>query len=327
MKNTIKWGIIATGNIANKFARQFKNVKNGKLIAVGSRKLETAKSFADKYKIKKYYGSYAELVNDSEVDAVYIATPNNLHMENTLSALNAGKHVLCEKPFAINAEELEKMILLARKNNIFLMEAMWMRFNKSIVKLRELLKKNIIGDIITIKSDFGFFSPFEPEHRLFNPELGGGALLDIGIYPISLTFMILGKPDSIKSYAYLGKTGVDEQNVIIFKYNSGQMAQLSSGFRCDTDRETYIFGAKGFIKLDAAWHRSEKIIINIRDKKPEEINFDSNSHGLNYETEHMIDCINNGKLESDIISLDESLQIMKTMDKIRFEWNFKYPNE
>ncbi len=324
---TINWGIIATGYIASRFAREFSLLKNAKLLAVGSRKLSRARSFALKYNIPKYYGSYQLLVNDRDIDAVYVATPHSLHRDNTILALKAGKFVLCEKPFAINAKEALDMIKLARKKNLFLMEAMWARFNPALVKLREILAKRLIGDILHLRADFGFYAKYKPKHRLFNPNLGGGALLDVGVYPISLSSMVLGTPINIKSTAVFGKTGIDKQNSIILEYPKNKIAQLSSAIRIDTDREAYIAGTKGSIKLDASWHRSLKVTVMIRKKNDIIYNFDEKCNGLHNETLHMMNCIRFGKRESNIMSLDESLSIMKIMDKIRAQWNLVYPME
>lgn len=323
----INWGIIATGYVASRFAREFSLLKNAKLLAVGSRKLSRARSFALKYNIPKYYGSYQLLVNDRDIDAIYVATPHSLHKDNTILALKAGKSVLCEKPFAINAKEALDMIKLARKKNLFLMEAMWARFNPALVKLREILAKRLIGDILHLRADFGFYAKYKPKHRLFNPNLGGGALLDVGVYPISLSSMVLGTPINIKSTAVFGKTGIDKRNSIILEYPKNKIAQLSSAIRIDTDREAYIAGTKGSIKLDASWHRSLKVTVMIRKKNDIIYDFDEKCNGLHNETLHMMNCIRFGKRESNIMSLDESLSIMKIMDKIRAQWNFVYPME
>ncbi|MDR4506282.1 MAG: Gfo/Idh/MocA family oxidoreductase [Candidatus Scalindua sp.] len=323
----INWGIIATGHIASRFAREFPSVKNARLYAVGSRKLSRARSFALKYNIPKYYGSYQSLVNDIDIDAVYVATPHNLHRDNTISALKAGKSVLCEKPFAINALEALDMVTLARKKNLFLMEAMWARFNPALVKLQQILGKRLIGEVLHLRADFGFFAKYNPVHRLFNPYLGGGALLDVGVYPLSLASMIFGNPINIKSAAAFGKTGVDEQNSILLEYQKNKIAQLSSAIILDTDREAHIAGTKGSIKLDASWHRSLKVTVMIRDKNDIIYEFDEKHNGLHHEVLHMMNCIRSGKKESTIMSLDESLSIMKTMDTIRAQWNLTYPME
>ncbi len=323
----VNWGIIATGGIARKFADDFKRVKNGELIAVGSRSLTRAKKFAKRFNIEKFYGSYLELVNDPDVDAVYIATPHHLHFSNTIMALNAGKSVLCEKPFAINAREADKMINTARKKGLVLMEAMWARFNPALVELRKLLKKNVIGKPKFLRADFSFKARFNAKSRLYNPELGGGALLDIGVYCVALSQMIFGFPDKIKSFSIKGRTGVDEQNGIQLYYNSGALAHLTSSFRYNGDREALITGDKGSIRLYDGWHRALKIEISLNNGKNRIIKFGNNKYGLNYETEHVGDLIIKNKYESNIMPHSDTLQIMKIMDMIRKQWNLVYPME
>ena len=196
-----------------------------------------------------------------------------------------------------------------------------------MVKLREILAQKLIGEILHLRADFGFYAKYNPKHRLYNPNLGGGALLDVGVYPISLSSMVLGTPINVKSTTIFGETGIDEQNSIILEYPKNKIAQLSSAIRIDTDREAYIAGTKGSIKLDASWHRSLKVTVMIRKKNDIIYNFDEKSNGLKNETLHMMNCIRFGKRESNIMSLDETLSIMKIMDKIRAQWDLVYPME
>jgi len=327
----MNWGIIATGSIAHKFCRQFGRVKKGKLLAVGSQYYRREKEFAQKYGIDRFYGSYQECAHDPDVDTVYIATPHTLHYECIHMCLDTGKAVLCEKPFTINLKEAKAVIALARQKKLFLMEAMWMRFNPAIVKVREYIASKAIGEIVSVYADFGFFTPFNPVHRLFNPTLGGGALLDVGVYPVSFAVMLLGKPSRIKSVATIGKTGVDEQNALLFHYADGQIAQLSSGFRANTNREAFVYGSKGYIKLDAAWHRSLKVTLfqndNREAKLVETSAFPEESQGLNLQADHVIDCLEKGLTESPVMPLDETLLVMEIMDELRAEWGVVYPSE
>lgn len=323
----IKWGIIATGGIANKFALHFKRIKNAKLIAVGSRFKKKAKDFANKYKMPRYYGSYQELVNDPEIDIVYIATPHNLHKSNTIMALKAGKAVLCEKPFSINHKEASEMITIARKKKLFLMEAMWSRFNPGLVKLKEIIDKKLIGNILQISGDFSFQIKYEPKKRWFNPELGGGALLDIGVYPISFTQWLLGEPSNIKSSVIKAKNGVDAQNNIVLEYNNKVITNMISSFKFEGSREMFIGGTKGEILIHKHWYRPLKISLSIRGKKNKVINIKEPGFGLNFQVDHVNNCLRNGKLESEIMPLKDSLSVMSIMDKIRAQWKFKYPME
>jgi len=331
MDTKINWGIIATGNIAGKFCHQFKGVNKGKLMAVGSRFYRKEKEFAQKFGIDRFYGSYEECAGDPDVDVIYIATPHNLHYECICMCLEAGKAVLCEKPFTLNYRQTKEVITLARRKQLFLMEAMWMRFNPAIVKTREYIASKTIGKIVSIYADFGFFSPFDRASRLYRRELGGGALLDIGVYPISFAVMLLGKPSTIKSVSIIGETGVDEQNAILFQYTAGQIAQLSSGFRANTNREAYVYGTEGCIKLDASWHRSLKLTLfqnERREPKPvKTIRFAGKSQGLHLQANHVIECLDRGLTESPVMPLAHTLLVMEIMDKLRAEWGVEYPLE
>jgi predicted dehydrogenase len=266
-------------------------------------------------------------VNDADVQAVYVSTPHNLHMDNTLLALDAGKAVICEKPFAINEAQAQKMVNKAREKGLFLMEAMWTRYLPIIVKVRELLAAGAIGEVRMITADFGYRSQFNPQSRAFDPHLGGGGLLDVGIYPISLASMILGEPSRISSMAELGETGVDEQAAMILGYEGGEMAVLTTAIRTTTPHEAFILGTNGRIKIHAPWWVGTKLTLTANGQTDEEIHLPLTGNGWNYEAAELMNCLREGKLESDIMPLDESLQIMRTMDAIREQWGLKYPME
>ena len=327
MSDVINWGIIGTGNIAKKFATGLQALPDAKLLAVGSRAQTTADAFADQFDAPRRYDSYEALVNDADVQAVYVSTPHQLHMENTLLCLEAGKAVMCEKPFAINAAQAQVMVDKAREKGVFLMEAMWTRYLPIIVKLRELLAAGAIGEVRMITADFGYRSGFNPESRTFNPAMGGGALLDVGIYPISLAYMILGQPSRISSMAELGQTGVDEQSAFIFGYEGGEMAVMTTAVRTNTPHEAYILGTNGRIKIHAPWWVGQILTLAVNGQADEEIHLPLTGNGWNYEAAELMACLRAGKLESEIMLLDESLQIMHTMDEIRAQWGMKYPME
>ncbi|MBN1696550.1 MAG: Gfo/Idh/MocA family oxidoreductase [Spirochaetales bacterium] len=331
MSNKIQWGIIATGTIANKFAADFSRVGEGELAGIGSRFTDKAKSFAKKYGIKRFYGSYRELAEDPAIDAIYIATPNHLHHDNTLMCLDAGKSVLCEKPFTLNKDQTARCIDTAVKRKAFLMEAMWMRFNPAITRLMEYLSKSSIGDIVGIRADFGFSTPFDPASRLFNPGLGGGALLDVGVYTISLAVMILGKPLEIKSMAAIGKSGVDEENSVVLRHKGDRLSVLTSGFRANTSREADIYGTEGNIKLHAPWHRAPKLTLFRNESRKTIIvrkdTFAEKSQGLNNQVDHVIGCMKKGYGESPVMPWSDSLLVMEIMDEIRTQWGLRYPQE
>ncbi|MFN8560835.1 MAG: Gfo/Idh/MocA family oxidoreductase [Anaerolineae bacterium] len=228
MTDKIRWGILGTGNIAHQFARGLTVVEDAELVAVGSRQQETADRFGDEFDVLRRHASYEALANDPGVDAIYVSTLHPYHKDNTLLCLNAGKAVLVEKPFAINAREAEQMIAAARSGGRFLMEAMWTRCTPVMVKVRELLAAGAVGEVRMISADFGFRGAMNPEGRWLNLAMGGGALLDVGIYPLSLASMIFGAPSQIASIGHLGETGADEQNAVLLGYDAGQIAILST---------------------------------------------------------------------------------------------------
>ncbi|MGL4611699.1 MAG: Gfo/Idh/MocA family protein [Trueperaceae bacterium] len=327
MTKTICWGILGTGTIAHKFAAGLNDLPDIKLVAVGSRTQEAADTFANKFKIERRHPTYEALVQDPEVDAIYISTPHPFHKENTLLCLENGKAVLCEKPFAINAKEALEMIALARQKKVFLMEAMWSRFLPHMVKVRELLAQDTLGDVRMLECDFGFRTEVNPNSRLFNPELGGGAVLDVGIYPISLAFMLFGAPVEVKSFARLGSTGVDEEATMLFSHREGQQSLLSTATRLSTPHEATIIGTKGYIRIHSPWWGPSNFTVHVEGKKPKKVKVETPLNGYTYEALEVSQCLREGKLESDFMPLDETLAIMKTLDAIRGQWGLKYPME
>jgi dihydrodiol dehydrogenase / D-xylose 1-dehydrogenase (NADP) len=326
-QNIIRWGILGTGVIAKQFAEALTLLPDAQLAAVGSRNITTAKAFAEKYEVSNAYSSYEELSNDPNVDVVYIATPHTSHKNNILLCLNAGKGVLCEKPFTINADEAEEVISLARRNKLFLMEAMWTRYFPLIHKVRELIDNKEIGELQLLTADFGFKAPNDPEGRFFNLELGGGALLDLGIYTISLAFMIFGKPSFVTGTAHIGKTKVDEQSAVILGYERGPLAILGCSLVVDSTREANIIGTNGKIRIHSPFWKPSVMTLTTKQKKEEVLNIPFNGNGLNYEASEVMNCLRTGKAESDIMPLDETLEILKTTDQIRFLWGLRYPND
>jgi len=327
MVKKIRWGILATGGIARVFASDLRLLDGAELMAVGSRSLERAEKFANDFEIPLRFGSYEELAACPEVDAVYVSTPHPFHKENTLLCLNAGKAVLCEKPFAMNAIEVREMIAVARANNVFLMEAMWVRFTPLFQKVKQWLKDGLIGDVRYLHSDYGFHSDKGPESRVFNPDLGGGALLDVGVYPISFASYVFDKqPNGIKTSGYRGATGVDEQGSFIFEYDGGKTASIFSANTLETKKESIIFGTDGFIHIYGPWNQLKHVCINVNGKEIIE-EFPVLGRGYTYQAIEVMDCLSKGKTGSDILPLAETLAIMETMDTIRAQWNFKYPME
>ncbi|MEO0897073.1 MAG: Gfo/Idh/MocA family oxidoreductase [Bacteroidota bacterium] len=324
-----KWGIIATGKIAAKFAEGMNSTGHSYLNAVASRSVEKAESFAKEFNIPTAYGSYEEICKDPEIDIVYIGTPHTSHYENAIMALKAGKHVLCEKPLAVNAKQAKEMIVLAREKKLFLMEALWMRFLPTMVQLRQWLKEGKIGDIRMLTAGFHFHPPhIDLKGRLFNPSLAGGTLLDIGIYPISLAFMVFGAPPvEVQTVVNKAVTGVDYQASYLFKYEDGAIANLSGSFECSGLSEAILVGTKGQIRIPLFW-RGQKAIFDYPDPPHrEEHHIPFESSGLQYQAIHMMNYLSQGKLESPIMPHNISLQVHETMDHIRDQWGLTYPGE
>jgi predicted dehydrogenase len=322
----IKWGIVAPGHIARGFAAGLQVTEGAELYAVASRSREKALAFAQEFGFSKVYGSYSELADDPDVDIIYVATPHHLHFENTLMCLQKGKPVLCEKPFTINTKQLEILVKTARKNKVFLMEALWTRFLPGILKTLEIIKEGQIGQIKVLNADFGFKGTYNPESRLFNPNLGGGSLLDIGIYPVFLSLLLLGYPQEIEAVAVKAPTGVDESMSISLSYETGAIASLHCTFAAHTNTDANIYGNKGKIHLKHQWIRANDIVVTINDENPVEMKFPSKAKGLEYEAEEVMNCLKNGLTESSVLGLDFSLQLMKLLDAIRLKCNIVYPD-
>lgn len=324
----IKWGIIGTGAIATKFAEGLKSLEDAELVAVSSRTIGSADRFANEFDIHKRHVGVESFAADKNIDAVYIATPHPSHCKDTLACLDAGKAVLCEKPFAMNSKEVKQMVDKAREKNVFLMEAMWTYFFPAMAKVRKLISSGAIGEVRLLQSNFCFRAGFNPESRLFNPELGGGALLDVGVYNIALAYMVFNKePVEISSQAQIGETGVDEQSSVILKYEDGAMATSTCAVRTSTDHNAVIYGTEGYIKIPPFFWQPKQVIFKTADADETEIMFNHKGNGYNYEAAEVAKCLKNGEKESWLMPLDRSVSIMKTLDQIRAQWNLKYPME
>lgn len=323
----LRWGIIGSGNIAKQFARGLAVVSDAELLAVGSRSQGSADQFGDMFEVPRRYASYEALAADPDIDAIYISTPHPFHHDNALLSIAHGKATLTEKPFAINAAQAREMIDAARGKGIFLMEAMWTRFFPLMFRLREILAAGTLGEVRMVEVDFGFRTSFNPKSRLFDPALGGGALLDVGIYPISLASMILGRPAHIQSTAHLGETGVDEQSAMLFSYDGGQIALLSTAIRTNTPHRAVINGTEGRITIHPQWWKPTRMTLEVFGKETTEIEMPITGNGYNYEAQEVARCLRAGRLESEVISLDETLALMETLDTIRAQWGLKYPME
>ncbi len=321
------WGLIGTGTISNLFAEGLASLDNAKIYAVGSRSPQTANKFALKWNVNQAYGSYEELYADPQVDVVYIGTPHNFHFQNVSDALNAGKHVLCEKAFTINAGEARELVKLAREKNLFLMEAMWNRFQPWYGVARQLLDENRLGDLHHLKADLSFRFDVGLEHRIFNLDLAGGALLDLGVYPIALASAIFGKPLEILATGSLCETGVDDQVSMIFKYASGATAELGCSSKFLSKNNATIHGAKGYLELHGMIGRPHKVSIQEQGKEIVEIDTPHTSNGYQYEAQAVMDMLSAGQIEHPLMPLNETIKIMETMDHIRSLLGLSYPGE
>ena len=324
-RSTIRWGILGPGKIANKFATGLQFAPGAELVAVGSRTQEKANAFGDAFGIPRRHASYQALAEDPEVDVVYVATPHPWHRGATLLCLDHGKAVLCEKPIAMNARESGEMIERAREKNLFLMEAMWTRFRPAIRKADELIRSGAIGEPELLTIAVGWKSPFDLSSRLFDKELGGGILLDGGVYPISLASHFLGTPDRITSLAHMAPSDVDDQAGVLLSYPSGALASVVFSVRVTPHAIATLVGTEGRIEIHEDWHKPEGLTVQLAGKNAEVYDFTlDEGNGYQYEAVHVMECLRAGRTESDIMPLDETLSIMQTLDTIREQWGLTY---
>jgi predicted dehydrogenase len=323
MSKPYRWGILGLGGIAHKVASDLKQIEGAILYAVASRSLEKAKAFAADFKAEKAYGSYIDLAKDPEVDIIYVATPHVFHFEHALLGLEHHKAVLCEKPIAMNAAQLSRMISEAKRKNMFLMEGLWTNFMPHLHKVYDLTQKEIYGKCLKIEADFSFKAEFNPEARLFNKNLGGGALLDIGIYPVYLALKLLGLPQDIKATAQFSKTGVDVSNAIQFQYPGGAEAHLSSSFAKTTPSKAKVYFEKATVELGSRFHQTDQLTITT-EAGEEHLDFHYLPNGYQFEIKHVHDCLDQGLTQSPEMSLKASLELLQTLDTIRKQIGLRY---
>ncbi len=319
MKKKIRWGILGCGKIARKFAADLKLVKDAELFAVASRDLARAESFRNEFQAKTMFSSYTDFVRSPEIDVIYIATPHGLHYEHVMLCLTNGKAVLCEKAFALNHRQAEEMIGLARENKIFLMEAFWTRFLPQYLKVKELIDKGELGKIRLIQADFGFKAPEPVAQRFYDPMLGGGALLDIGLYPVFLAQSLLGEPLEVHGMITPFESGVDEQCIISLRFNGGALATLAGTFAVDTPVEAMIAGTEGRLHLRNRFHNAISNIefVNGHDKVHRIKVRKEKGYGYQFEARHVNECLRAGLIESPAWRHADTLGLMKTLDRIR----------
>ena len=327
MAELINWGILGTGNIASIFAKDLKLVPGANLMAVGSRSSDTAKDFGNRFGAERCYSSYADLASDPDVDIIYIATPHTYHFDNTRLCLINNKAVLCEKPFMVNTLQAKEIIELARQKNLFIMEAMWTRFLPLMDVLKKLISSGAIGELMSVQADFCFHNEFDINSRLFNPGLAGGALLDVGVYPVMLAHSFLGKPKSIKAIATIGQSGVDESTGAIFDYDHGKTAIIQSSVSYSSPTEAVLSGTKGYIKVKRRWFEMNSLTVHRIGKDPETIEKPYEGRGFHFEIKEAQRCIKNGEIESPLMPHADTLQVMEILDWIRDKISLKYPFE
>jgi predicted dehydrogenase len=322
------WGIIGCGTIAHQFAHGIEKLDNCTIVACASLTSGRAEYFAKKYQIQRSYNDYQSLVIDPDIDAIYIATTHNFHFENIKLCLINSKHVLCEKPFAINALQTKTLVTLAKDNNCFMMECVWTRFLPAIKHLENLLAQDIIGEIHTVKANFSICGDFPPEHRLRNKSLAGGALLDLGIYPLTLASLIFGdSPTHVQSSAIMGEDGVDESSCYLLEYGPRKRAILSASFIEHAPTEGIISGYRGYIRIPD-FLGAQELHLHIDNQPKNILNFPfDKDEKFTFEIVHAMECIHQKKYQSDILPLDKTTAMMTLMDTIRSQWGLKYPGE
>jgi predicted dehydrogenase len=326
MNKTYNWAILGCGKIARKFVGDLKLLPNARLYAAASRSVDNAQAFATEFGFEKAYGSYNEMVNDPAVDVVYIASPHSHHFEHAMLCLDHRKAVLCEKAFAINSKEVAQMIEASKRNHTFLMEAFWTRFQPSFLKVLDIIRSGELGTLKMVRSDFAFNAEFNTEKRLYNVALGGGSLLDIGIYPIFMSLMTLGKPSEIKTLAKFCSTGAEESIMMSFIYPGGEIASLISSFASHSSTQTEFSFENGFVRLNRRFYTPTSLTYWKNWENEQLITFEK-SAGFGYELEaaHVMDCLDKEMIESDWMPLSLSADLMEIMDRVRADSGIIFP--
>jgi len=325
MKKKYKWGILAPGKMAAKFTKGLKLLDNVELYAVGSRDKSRAEQFAQEQGYNKFYGSYEELVNDSEVDVIYIASPHSHHFEHTMMCLKKKKAVICEKAFALNYREVDLMLKEAEKQKVFLMEALWPPFQPVYRQTRDILKGGEPGKIIHLNARFSFQAPFESNDRKFNLNLGGGSLLDIGIYPVIDALYFLGVPNNVIAKASFSDTGSEDSISIIFGYKDGRMATLYSSFLTAGGIGCDLLCENGNLLFSRARDMSQRLTVDLNGQETKEYSLLPDGMGYQYEAVEVMNCLDAGKLESNVVPHSFSRNLMSTLDKIRQSAGIVFP--
>jgi predicted dehydrogenase len=327
MADRTRWGIAGTGGIAARFATDLALLPDAELVAVGSRSQEGADAFADRFGAPNRHAGYAQLAADPEVDVVYVAVPHTGHCDTTLAMIAAGKAVLCEKPFALNAAETVRMVDAATSAGVFLMEAMWVRFLPHLVRLREVIADGRIGEIRSVVVDRGDVLSADPTHRVLAPELGGGVLLDLGIYPVSFISMLLGTPETVAAISTPAVTGVDAQTSAVLGFQGGAHAVFTTTLLARTANTASITGTKGRIDISGSWAVNAPFTLTLLDGTVERFAFEDAGNGLRHQAAEIGRRLAAGETQSPVMPLGETLSIMRTLDRIREQIGLVYPGE
>ncbi|GAB7107992.1 Gfo/Idh/MocA family oxidoreductase [Streptomyces phaeofaciens JCM 4814] len=328
--DTVRWGILATGGIAAAFTADLIDLPDAEVVAVASRTETSARAFAERFGIPRAYGDWEALARDPDIDVVYVATPHSAHRAAAGLCLEAGRAVLCEKPFTLNVREAGELVALARQEGRFLMEAMWMYCNPVVRRLKALVDDGAIGDVRTVQADFGLEGPFPPSHRLRDPEQGGGALLDLGVYPVSFAHLLLGEPAGISAQAVLSAEGVDLQTALALSWDSGALAALHCSVTGGTGTTASVTGSRGRIDIPSGFFHPDRFVLHRAGRDPEEFTADpadGSRTTLRHEAREVMRALRAGETESPLVPLDGTLAVMRTLDTARQRIGVRYPGE
>jgi len=325
MSGTFRWGIIGTGNIASKFASDLRLSTECQVTAVGSRTLANARRFAEQFEIRHAFGSYRDLAHCDEIDAVYVAVPNPVHHSAARLAIEANKAVLVEKPFTVDLAEAQALADAARERHVFLMEGMWTRCLPHMRRIREILAEERLGEIRLVTAEHGVWFRKDATHRMYNPELAGGALLDLGIYALSLASMVLGPPQQVTARSSFAFTGVDAQTEIILGYAGGAQAVLATSMEAQMGNRAALVGTQARLEIDGTWYRPTSFTVTKRTGETKRFDYRDTGNGLRHEADEVASCVQAGLLESPAMTLGETLQVMATMDEVRRAIGLVFP--
>ncbi|MBV2353707.1 Gfo/Idh/MocA family oxidoreductase [Streptomyces sp. J2-1] len=329
-ERSVRWGILATGGIASAFAADLVDLPDAEIVAVASRRQDSAEAFAERFGVRRAYGDWESLAADADVDVVYVATPHAAHRAAAGLCLTAGRNVLCEKAFTLNSAEALELVALAKEHDRFLMEAMWMYCSPLIRRLTALVSDGAIGEVRTIQADFGLEGPFPPAHRLRDPAQGGGALLDLGVYPVSFAHLLLGEPDGVTARSVLSEEGVDLQTAALLSWDSGALATLHCSIVGGTGVTASVTGSRGRIDLPSGFFNPDRFVLHRDGRDPEEFTADPADGprtSLRHEAREVMRALRAGEKESPLVPLAGTLAVMRTMDSVRESVGVRYPGE